>query len=134
MKVLAVVLLTAAMMPFDKAWALECNNAITQADMNACANVGYHQAETALDKAYSKVWRRLDGKAQRQLLEVAQHHWWEYEQNDCQLQSYSNRGGSLYAMNYAICLTEAAHQRTAALNEMLDCPEGVLDCVIPSED
>lgn len=131
MKALAVALLV--LMPLHSVEALECADAQTQAEMNACAYADYRQAETTLDASYSAVLKHISDAAQRQLLETAQQRWRAYQEADCQFQSYAGRGGSLYAMSYADCLAGAFRQRTAALDAMQNCPEGVVNCALPAD-
>ncbi|BBG30214.1 lysozyme inhibitor LprI family protein [Zymobacter palmae] len=131
MKALAVALLI--LMPLHLVEALECGDAQTQAEMNACAYADYRQAESTLSASYSAVLKHTSDVAQRQLLETAQQRWREYQEADCQFQSYAGRGGSLYAMSYTDCLAGASRQRTVALDAMQNCPEGGVNCTFSAD-
>ena len=116
------------LLSLSTAYAAECEDAMTQFDMNQCADAAYSQTERLLEKAYHDVWQRTDGK-QRQLLEAAQQRWYEYRNADCLFQSDTAQQGSIGPMVHAQCLTDAAVERIKILKRVLSCPEGALDCV-----
>lgn len=109
-------------------YALDCNNATTQADINQCANAGYKKADAQLNKAYREVYSRVDATRVPQL-KVAQNAWIRFRDADCSFQTSSARGGSMYASVLASCLEGKTSARTKELSALLHCTEGDTTCV-----
>ena len=114
------------------AHALECDNAMTQLEMNQCASESYAHADAALKQAYADVQRRSQ-TSQRLLLEKAQQHWLAYREANCEFQNYNAQEGSVGPMVLALCLTEETQARVSFLKRMLGCPEGDVSCPLPPE-
>lgn len=116
-----------ALCSFSSAQALECDNAMTQLEMNQCASEAYAQANAALKQAYADVQHRSQAP-QRLLLEKAQQHWLAYRDANCDFQNYNAQEGSVGPMVLALCLTAETQARASFLKQMLDCPEGDVSC------
>ncbi|CAH0199052.1 hypothetical protein SRABI13_01681 [Erwinia aphidicola] len=117
------------LLPMTSAFALDCNNAQTQLDMNQCASAEYKKSDNELNNTYQQVLKATSGE-QTNLLKKSQNKWIEYRDTDCKFQTYSSRGGSINSMNVSHCLTGKTEQRTKELKEMLNCPEGDVSCAL----
>ena len=124
-----MILSLLVMLPVTSAFALDCNNAQTQLDMNQCASAEYTKADKALNSTYQQVLKATSGE-QTDLLKKSQNKWIEYRDADCKFQTYSSKGGSINSMNVSHCLTGKTEQRNNELKEMLNCPEGDISCAL----
>lgn len=114
------------------AWALECANAATQAEINACAAERYGQADAALNVAYKELMTKLSDEREMQpLLRKAQRAWITYRDAHCDFAAAGTLGGSIYPALKAGCLAEVTDQRTRELRDLLECEEGDLTCPAP---
>lgn len=116
-------------MSVSSAQALDCNNAMTQADINECAANDYRNADAQLNRVYTEVRKKVDPAQQIQLKNV-QNAWIKFRDLDCEFQTSSVKGGSLYSATLASCLTQNAIDRTKALETLLHCEEGDPTCVL----
>ncbi|WKL58388.1 lysozyme inhibitor LprI family protein [Asticcacaulis sp. ZE23SCel15] len=117
--------LTLAIMVFSASEALaqspDCDNAMTQSDMNICAGRDYARADAELNRIYKQVREALkpDAKA-TQLLITAQRQWIAFRDATCALEAYPNTGGSLYGMVLTTCKTGLTDARTKDLTAILE--------------
>lgn len=122
-----IILISLLALPVDQALALDCQNALTQLDINQCANLDYKKADTELNRIYKQVLAKTP-VAQRVLLKSAQLTWIKYRDADCTFQSSATEGGSVHPMIISACLTHKTEARSAELQSFLDCAEGDLSC------
>jgi uncharacterized protein YecT (DUF1311 family) len=127
-----VLLFSLAITP---AWAedkLDCENAVTQAEMNMCAAMDYEKADAELNKIYAEVrgnmreWdRELSGMGAEmagaeKALTAAQRGWIAYRDGACELAGFEARGGSMEPMVVSGCLAEMTTRRTAELKKIIE--------------
>ena len=112
------------------ALADECDNASTQADLNACSAAQYQAADKKLNQTWQDVLKRAQ-PAQRDLLKKAQSAWLTLRDADCAFISSSTEGGSVQPMVNNQCLTDKTNEREAFLASLLQCEEGDLSCPLP---
>lgn len=112
------------------ALADECDNASTQADLNACSAAQYQAADKKLNQTWQDVLKRAE-PAQRDLLKKAQSAWITLRDADCAFISSSTEGGSVQPMVNNQCLTDKTNEREAFLASLLQCEEGDLSCPLP---
>jgi uncharacterized protein YecT (DUF1311 family) len=122
---LALILLLNA----GSAYAVDCNNAVNQADMNQCAGADYLKADAQLNKTYKEVVGKAS-TAQKLQLKEAQNAWIKFRDIDCKFQSSGVEGGSMYSMVVSGCLAEKTVSRTKELNSLLHCKEGDTSCAL----
>ncbi|HEY0105740.1 MAG TPA: lysozyme inhibitor LprI family protein, partial [Rhizomicrobium sp.] len=79
----------------DEADGIDCNNAMTQSDMNICADKDYRKADAALNDVYRKTMAGLDAHG-GELLRTAQRAWIKFRDSECVYDSAQNEGGSIY--------------------------------------
>ncbi len=97
---------------------VDCANAMTQLDMNICANKDYLAADRKLNAAYRRLRGTLDSGGAIKLRD-AQRAWIVFRDKECRFESAQNEGGSIYPMVYAGCATGATDARTRALERLL---------------
>jgi len=110
------------------AYAVDCNNAMTQADINQCAGAEYKKSDVQLNKVYKQVIGKVDPSQQLQL-KTAQNAWIKFRDADCAFQTAAVEGGSLYATVLTGCLEAKTATRTKELATFLHCKEGDSTCV-----
>lgn len=110
------------------AYALDCNKAATQADMNGCAGQDLSQADAELNATYLAYRAKLRPAQQNQIRDV-QLAWLKYRDLSCRFESSNAAGGSAGGMVLQNCLADKTRQRTRELQALSGCPEGDLACV-----
>jgi uncharacterized protein YecT (DUF1311 family) len=100
----------------DDADGIDCNNAVSQNDMNTCADKDYRAADAALNRTWRDTIKGMDAHT-LDLLRKAQRAWIQFRDAECTYQSAENEGGSIYPMVYAGCLTRLTKLRTQQLKQ-----------------
>jgi uncharacterized protein YecT (DUF1311 family) len=110
---------------------VDCNEPITQRDMNFCS----HQEFEVADKALNEQWRKVAAHKKRddeaaakneaeggyfQKLLDAQRAWLAYRDNHCEAVSDVYRGGSIRPLIHNLCKAELTAQRTDQLQKMIE--------------
>jgi uncharacterized protein YecT (DUF1311 family) len=111
---------------------LDCENAMTQADMNQCAFKDYQSADAELNAQWQKtssVMKSRDENFESEydtrsgyfdtLLE-AQRAWLGYRDAQCRSEGYVARGGSLEPLLVSSCMAHLTRLRTAELEELVE--------------
>ncbi|WP_455270605.1 lysozyme inhibitor LprI family protein [Rhizobium herbae] len=111
---------------------VDCANAMTQADMNFCANKDYEAADTELNAVYKKtmtVMRDTDKELGEidanyvgavDALKKAQRAWIDYRDGQCELAGFEARGGSMEPMLVSGCLADLTKKRTEELKGLTE--------------
>jgi uncharacterized protein YecT (DUF1311 family) len=128
----AVLLLCVGAAAAQEDPSVDCENAMTQFEMNVCADQDYKAADKALNAAYKQVMAHMI-KVDSDMgainpgyvgavnaLKTAQRAWIGYRDGQCELSGFSARGGSMEPMLVSGCLAELTKKRTAELKELLD--------------
>ncbi|MCZ4091805.1 lysozyme inhibitor LprI family protein [Sinorhizobium psoraleae] len=114
---------------------VDCQNAVTQADMNICAGQDYDRADAELNKVYKqavaatqamdKELGEIDAAyvGANEALKKAQRAWIGYRDGQCELAGFEARGGSMEPMLVSGCLAELTRKRTTELKQLLE-PSG----------
>jgi len=112
--------------------AADCENAVTQADMNQCAHHGFAASDAALNaqwKITSEVMKQRDEnyggeqdiwRGHFVSLLQSQFAWINYRSAQCRSEGYLARGGSMETMLVSICLANLTKQRTQQLNKLAE--------------
>lgn len=100
-----------------------------QTELNDCAAQTYKNADREMNTAYKKVMDTLKSspKKSKALLQ-AQRAWLKFRDADCAFLSSNSAGGSINAMNKALCLSERTTERTNSLNKIKKCDMGDPEC------
>jgi len=109
-------------------WALDCANATTQADLNACAVHALKSADGELNDTYLALRARLNQSQKNQIRDV-QLAWIKYRDLSCRFESSATAGGSARTMVLNACLARKTRYRAGELKAMQQCPEGDAGCV-----
>jgi uncharacterized protein YecT (DUF1311 family) len=128
-----VILLSAAVLTvLSSAHAEDCQNAVSQREMNNCANAAYDKSDAELNAVYKQVTSRLKGDAkQASLLVTAQRAWIAFRDAECDFVSSPTTGGSINTMVQANCRDRVTSARVNDLKSYLQCAEGDADCPLP---
>lgn len=111
---------------------LDCNNAITQGDMNECAYRDLKREDQALNAAYNAYRARLSATQKEQLKNV-QLAWIKYRDLACTYDSSGVEGGSVHLLIYTQCIMRRTHQRLEEIKALANCGDGDLNCPSPGE-
>lgn len=106
---------------------VDCNNAMTQFEMNVCAGRDFQRADEELDADLAKILPRLDALEQ-DLFKQAQLAWTKFRDAECEFQSSFTRGGTVQPMVHAYCLAGMTKNRVKEMEYYLTCEEGDLSC------
>lgn len=119
---IAAAVLTAQALAQD----VDCKHAITQTDMNICADKDYQAADKALNAIYKKVVTAQEGETAK--LKAAQRAWMAFRDAECSFQTAASEGGTIQAMEYSMCLTTLTKTRTKQLQDSLACYKDAGKC------
>ena len=123
-------MILAAMLLLQGAPALDCDKAMTQADMNVCAATAFLDSDAALNAQWKKTAAEMklrddseyanDGReGYFSTLLAAQRAWIAYRDAHCTSYGYYARGGSMEPMLVAHCKTDLTEARTQALADLI---------------
>ena len=107
-----------------------CDDAVTQQDLNACAQAEFERADAALNvqwevtadamKARDAATEPDDGRpGYFTVLLDAQRSWIAYRDRHCVSEGYYARGGSMEPMLVSFCRAELTDARTAQLADLI---------------
>ena len=109
---------------------VDCSNATTQYDMNACAVADWKAADAELNASYKDLVALLtqwdDGEALTnreggvEKLRKAQRAWVAYRDAACEVAGWPMHGGSAEPLLIYGCMRQLTEQRTADLNDLLE--------------
>lgn len=123
----ALVLIAALMPVAAMAQEVDCANAITQSEMNACAFADWEATDKALNAAYKKarlVMQNLDAdlpeleRGAEAALKTGQKAWITFRDATCMAEGYVMHGGSAEPLLVYGCMARLTEQRTTDLNLM----------------
>jgi len=112
-----------------QAQPVDCANATTQMQMNVCASDAARAADRDLNKTYTTLIARIDGKDAVALLRDAEKAWIAYRDKECTFETSLTVGGTIHSMVVAECLETVTRARQKELQRQLDCEEGDMSCV-----
>lgn len=106
---------------------IDCANAFTTVDLNACAEKEFDSADKALNAVYKEIMTDLTGpdpgneennKKWADALKVSQRAWIAFRDADCEkLRVFEAGGGTATTGEILGCLTELTEARTKSLKE-----------------
>ncbi|RCW28046.1 uncharacterized protein YecT (DUF1311 family) [Ciceribacter lividus] len=108
---------------------VDCENAMTQFDMNVCSQQDYEKADKELNAQWAKTKKVMadwdaeldaENKGAVESLVGAQRAWIQYRDNQCDAVGYSVWGGSMYPMIVSSCLADLTRKRTEELKSMVE--------------
>jgi uncharacterized protein YecT (DUF1311 family) len=123
----ALMLMTAA-----SAQAMNCDNAMTQLQMNQCARADFEAADAAMNAQWRLVTDHMRARDREHnpgrdsypgyfvTLDAAQRAWVTYRDRHCLTESFRARGGSMQPMLISGCMAELTRARTAQLKSLIE--------------
>jgi uncharacterized protein YecT (DUF1311 family) len=121
---LTMTALALAVMLPQSALGTDCENAMSQSDMTACADQAFEQSEAKLDAVYAEEISDLAGDDERtELLLELQSAWRAFRDAECAVFAMDSLGGSIYPMEVAQCQKDMTDERIAHLRGEKDVPE-----------
>lgn len=111
---------------------VDCENAMAQSELNACAWQEYERADAAMNaqwKVTSARMKEIDAGFDNSYdkrpgyfdtLLAAQRAWITYRDRHCVSEGYSMRGGSAEPMVISGCMATLTDQRTAQLKALIE--------------
>jgi uncharacterized protein YecT (DUF1311 family) len=108
---------------------VDCSKAVSQAEINECAQADYQAADKALNEQWPKTKKVLTewdaelephNKGAVEDLMSAQRAWITYRDAHCNAVGYSVWGGSLYQAVVLGCLADVTRARTAQLMAIIE--------------
>ncbi len=116
------------------AFAELCDNPVTQSDMTYCADWQFKKDDAGLNDAYGRLKENYaEIPAAKSALTKAQRAWVAFRDAECNLEAAGEEGGTTQPMIFSQCLSRLTLLRTAQLQKRLDCQEGDLTCIAPSD-
>lgn len=111
-------------------FANECDTAIAQSQIDACAALELKQADAQLNEAYGELKARYTklGKVQGKLVE-AQRAWLKFRDAECALTVFPNLGTTVETMVRSQCLATLTRQRLSDIRVKLSCQESDYTCI-----
>ena len=111
---------------------IDCDNAMAQFELNACAYKEYERADAAMNaqwKVTAAHMKEIDADFDRSqdnrpgyfdTLLAAQRAWLTYRDQHCASEGYTMRGGSAEPMVISECQTQLTEARTKQLQDLLE--------------
>ncbi|CAN7410189.1 lysozyme inhibitor LprI family protein [Pararhizobium sp. LjRoot255] len=111
---------------------VDCENAMTQSDMNICANKDYEAADKELNAVYKTTMTAMQTTDKElgeidlnyvgavEALKKAQRAWIGYRDGQCDLAGFQARGGSMEPTLVSGCLADLTKKRTAELKSLTE--------------
>ena len=111
---------------------VDCDNAMAQFELNACAYKEYERADAAMNaqwKVTAARMKEIDADFDRSqdnrpgyfdTLLAAQRAWLTYRDQHCASEGYTMRGGSAEPMMISGCQTQLTEARTKQLKELIE--------------
>jgi len=111
----------------SNASALDCQNARTQADMNACSAHAL-ELQTQIINANYNAYRARLSPVQKEAFKQVQLAWIKYKDTSCTYEASGVASGSVYPMILSQCLAEKTRVRNLEIVALMHCREGDLSC------
>lgn len=106
---------------------IDCAKAMTQTDMNICADRDYQAADKKLNATYAELRSTLDD-ASKGKLKTAQRSWIGFRDAECTFETASSEGGSIHPMEYSGCLTRLTKERSKTIEALTVCQKDAEKC------
>ena len=123
------VLLLACLSLPATAQEIDCENAVTQQDMNQCAYADWEAADADLNAAYKRAldllteWDAVlpeDEQGGAEALREAQRAWIPFRDRACEAEGYAMKGGSAEPLLVYGCMRLLTEERTAHLTGLVE--------------
>ncbi len=119
MKILLNLVASSVLFISFSAYALDCNNANTQMEMNQCSYLDYQKTDKELNKLYNQYRATLPPERKEQL-KKAQLAWVKFRDLDCQYEMDFYKGGSIVPLIRNGCYTVKTKQRIKDVKQLFE--------------
>lgn len=102
----------------NKETEINCANATTQAELNACATKEYRAADKELNTVYQQLIKKVSAGQKTSLIK-AQRSWITFRDNHCAVYESLYADASMMPMVVMNCRRMATENRTRELQELL---------------
>lgn len=108
---------------------VNCEDALTQRDMNTCAYQDYQREDALLNDAWGPAMAQMReydsyaseaNKGAAKALREAQRAWITYRDLACEAEGWSFRGGSMEPLMVSTCLASLTKARTTLLRGLVE--------------
>jgi uncharacterized protein YecT (DUF1311 family) len=113
--------------------AANCDNAVTQFDLDECTGKDYQAADTELNRVYTRLMSQYD-EQNKASLRQSERDWIKYRDSTCEHETAESQGGTMHPMLVNGCLAEKTRDRIRELRKQLHCEEGDLSCNPPDRN
>lgn len=96
-----------------------CEDKMTQLELNICANEEYKKADKELNLLYNKVTKKLNKKEKESIIK-AQLNWIKFRDNHCEIYKIIYDVGSIMPLMYSKCLTQLTKNRIGELKTLYE--------------
>jgi uncharacterized protein YecT (DUF1311 family) len=107
--------------PTSASKSTDCDEAMSQTEMNRCAWERFERADRQLNTLYKRLIARLPANS-RTLVVKAQRQWLLYRDAHCAYYEKTYEGGSMQPMVVALCKEETTLSRVKELENLLEEP------------
>jgi uncharacterized protein YecT (DUF1311 family) len=118
-KLIGLTVVLASMFGANAIAADNCKNPQSQLGMNVCAAKDYERDDARLNKTYKELVAKLE-KDRREKLKEIQITWIKYRDLQCDFDSATYEGGTMYSLVRSSCLSQMTKQREKDLKAMLE--------------
>jgi len=106
--------------PADSSGSVDCKKAVTQIDLDTCAGRDFQTTDRKLNEVYRNLLNGADAKTAA-LLRTAERNWLTFRDSECDLETAGSEGGSIYPMEYSLCLKDKTAARIKELLSQESC-------------
>jgi len=108
---------------------VDCENPVTQMEMNQCAHDDWEAADAELNAAYQRAMTLVKGwdadlpeaeQGGAEALRQAQRAWITFRDKACEVEGFPMKGGSAEPLLVFGCLRQLTEERTAQLDGLVD--------------
>jgi len=99
--------------------AQDCSNAISQPELNKCAQAEYASADKKLNTIYNSYRNLLDDKGKKSLLAM-QKQWINFRDLACKHEAAYFEGGTVQPMVFASCMRNLTEAQTKLIQDWLE--------------
>jgi uncharacterized protein YecT (DUF1311 family) len=105
----------------DEADNVDCDHALTQFAMNACAGKDFEVADKTLSTLYARALAAQHDVPTATKFKAAESAWIKFRDAQCDHARATFEGGSMQSQAHLICLVKLTKARTRELEEYLAC-------------
>ncbi|MGH6872566.1 MAG: lysozyme inhibitor LprI family protein [Rhizomicrobium sp.] len=109
---------------------VDCKQALTQSEMNVCADLDFKAADARLNALYQQLMAKYDVPNQA-LLRAAEEKWIGWRDSECAYETALTVGGTIHPMMELMCDTQKTQAHIRELERELACQEGDITCNPP---